>query len=364
MYTLSQDFLLAAEALEKERNISKIAFVQAICDAILAAYKKKNISESHDHVKSYFEEETMSIGIFAQLTVVDKVEEEYTQISLEEAKGYLSDVQLGEMVEVDVTPEDFTEYGRIAIQVAKQIIKQRLNEEERKLLQQEYEALKGRVIVGQISRVEQRMDGVGQDVLINLGRVDGIMPPREQIPGHNYKKGERIKVYISDFREHNRRSSIIASQTDEELLLELFRVEVPEIDDGIIEVTAKARIPGRRAKIAVRTTNSDIDPIGACIGSRGSRIQNIITELYNEKIDVIPWSEDPVEFISYALSPTQISEIALYDGQKALVVVPDDQLSLAIGKQGQNVKLASKLTGWKLDIRGESNKDEAPSDNR
>ena len=161
-------------------------------------------------------------------------------------------------------------------------------------------------------------------------------------------------------QERNRRPALIVSQAHEELLMEMFRLEVPEIDEGIVEIVAKARIAGHRSKIAVKSNNSDVDPIGACIGARGSRIQNIITELYNEKIDIIPWSDDPVEFISYALSPTQISQIALYDNFKALIVVPDDQLSLAIGKGGQNVKLASKLTGWRLDIRAEKDVETPP----
>lgn len=355
MYSLGEEFLLAADKIAAERNISKEAFIQAICDALLAAYKKKNPQQATGNLKTYFEEETASIGIFTLLTVTDNVTDENTEISLEEAQEYLSDVQLGEVVEVDITPDDFMEYGRIAIQTAKHIVKQKLNEEEKKLLYQEYETLRHRVVVGQVSRTEERVDGRGKDVFVDLGRVEGIIPPSEQIKNYTYKKGSRLRVYVSDCREYNRRTAIIVSQAHEELLVELFRLEVPEIDEGIIEIVAKARIPGSRAKIGVKSNNPDVDPIGACIGSRGSRIQNIINELGSEKIDIIPWSEDPIEFISYALSPTQISEIALYDDQKALVVVPNDQLSLAIGKGGQNVKLASQLTRWKLDIRSEEN---------
>jgi transcription termination/antitermination protein NusA len=353
MYSLGPEFLAATEKLEQERNIPRDAFVKAICDAILAAYKKKVPGHNIDGVKTVFQEEGCQVGIFAPLTVTETVENEYTQISLDEAKEVLEDVKLGEVLEVDVTPEDFAEYGRIAAQAARQIMKQRLGEEEKRLMRQEFDVRKHQMVVGQVSRIEERQDGA-QDIIIDLGRIEGIMPPKEQIPGQEYKRGQRIRVFVSDFQEKGRRMMIVVSQAHEELLTELFRLEVPEIEEGIVEIVAKARIPGRRSKIAVRSTNRDVDPIGACIGARGARIQNISSELHNEKIDVIPYSEDPIEFISYALSPTQIAQIALYDDQRALVIVPDDQLSLAIGKAGQNVKLASRLTGWKIDIRSEN----------
>ena len=353
MYNLSSDFMQAAEVMERERNIPKEAFIQAICDSILAAYKKKVPVHNTDGVKTVFEEETCEIGIFAPLVVSETVENEFLEISLEEAKEVLEDVQIGEIVEVDVTPEDFSEYGRIAAQSARQMMRQRLGEEEKKLIRQEYETLKHQMVVGQITRLEERYDG-SRDIIIDLGRVEAVMPFREQLPNQEYQKGQRLRTYVSGCEERNRRLVIIVSQTHTELLAELFKLEVPEIEEGIVEIIAKARIAGRRAKIAVRSNNRDVDPIGACIGSRGSRIQNVSMELSNEKIDIVPWSEDPIEFISYALTPTQISQIALFDDERALVIVPDDQLSLAIGKGGQNVKLATRLTGWKLDIRSES----------
>lgn len=359
MYSLGPEFMVAAEKLEQERNISKDAFVRAICDAVLAAYKRKVPGHNIDGVKTVFQEESVSIGIFAPLTVVEKVSNEFTEISLEEARVVLDDVQLGEVLEVDVTPEDFSEYGRIAAQAARQIMRQRLSEEEKKLLRNEFDQRKNTMVVGQVTRIEERQDG-SQDVIVDLGRIEGIMPPKEQIAGHEYKKGQRVRVFVSDFQERNKRMTIVVSQAHEELISELFKLEIPEVEEGVVEIVSKARIPGKRTKVAVRSNNPDVDPIGACIGSRGARIQNISTELYNEKIDVIPWSEDPIEFISYALSPTQILQIALFDDNRALVVVPDDQLSLAIGKGGQNVKLASKLTGWKLDIRSEKDAGKAP----
>jgi N utilization substance protein A len=352
MYSFGPEFMLAAEKLEEERNISKEAFINAICDAVLAAYKRKVPGHNIEGVKTVYNEEGSQIGIFAPLTVVEEVTNEYTEISLQEAKLVLDDVQADEVLEVDVTPEDFSEYGRIAAQAARQIMRQRLSEEEKRLLRVEFDARKNKMVVGQIIRVEERQDG-GVDLIVDLGRIEGLMPPKEQIPGFEYKRGQRVRVFVSDFQERNKRMTIIVSQAHEELVSELFKLEVPEIEDGTVEIVSKARIPGKRSKVAVRSNNSDVDPIGACIGSRGARIQNISSELYNEKIDVIPWSEDPIEFISYALSPTQISQIALFDDNRALVVVPEDQLSLAIGKGGQNVKLASRLTGWKLDIRSD-----------
>ncbi|HEY9886294.1 MAG TPA: transcription termination factor NusA [Vampirovibrionales bacterium] len=353
MYTLGPEFLVAAEKLETERSISQEAFIQAICDAILAAYKRKVPGHNVDGVKTVFQEDTAQIGIFAPLTVVEEVENEYTQIGLDEAREVLDDVSTGEILEVDVTPEDFSEFGRIAAQAARQMMKQRLGEEEKRLLRDEFDLIKGTMVVGQVARIEERPD-YGFDVIVDLGRIECLMPPREQIPFHDYKKGQRVRVYVSDFYDRNRRMSIIVSQSHDELVTELFKLEVPEVEEGIVEIVAKARAAGKRSKVAVRSNNPDVDPIGACIGSRGVRIQNISSELFSEKIDVIPWTEDPIEFISYALSPTQISEIALYDDNRALVVVPDEQLSLAIGKGGQNVKLATKLTGWKLDVRPES----------
>lgn len=344
--------MVAAETLERERSISRDAFIGAICEAVLAAYKRKVPGHNVDGVKTVFSEETNEIGIFAALSVVEKVENEFTEIALEEAKEVIEDVKIGEVLEVDVTPEDFNEYGRIAAQAARQILRQKLNEEEKKLLRQEFELRKNRVIVAEVVRLEERQDE-SFDVVVDIGRMEAVIPPREQLIGHEYKKGQRLRVYVLDFTERNRRMTIIVSQAHEELLNELFRLEVPEIEEGIVEIVARARAAGKRSKVAVRSSNPDVDPVGACIGARGARIQNIVSELYGERIDIVPWSEDPIEFISYALSPTQISQIGLYDDFRALVVVPEDQLSLAIGRGGVNVKLASKLTGWKLDVRSE-----------
>lgn len=353
MYSFGEEFKQTLELLEEERNIKQDVFIEALCDAILAAYKKKHPSvKQNEGIKTMFDKDTCSIGIFSPLTVVEEVTDSAIEISLTEAQSFIEDIKLGEEVEVDVTPVDFSEYGRLSANVARQIVRQKLNEEEKRKVYDAFDKVKHTILVGQVTRVEDRIDG-GNHVVVDLGNIEGLIPPKLQIRNHRYRVGERVRVYVQEIQDQNKSISIIVSQTHEALLLELFRLEIPEIDDGIIEIVNMAREAGRRAKIAVRTNESDVDPIGACIGARGSRIQNIIAEIGSEKIDIVPYSEDPVEFISYALSPTQISEIALFGDDTALVVVPEDQLSIAIGKGGQNVKLASRLTGWKLDIKSE-----------
>lgn len=346
----------AAEQLESERNIPRQVFINAICDAILAAYKRKVPDHNVDGVHTQFDETTGEIGIFAPKVIVESVTNEYREIAFDEAKELLPDVELGEILEIDVTPDDFAEYGRIAAQAAKQIMTQRLREAEKDLIKQEFTGRQGTMMTGQIKRIEILNNGK-PNLVIDLGRFEGHVPPREQLPGETYKVGSRIRVYIKELRESGRVPTVVVSHTHEELVKEMFELEVPEIDDGTVEIKAIAREAGYRTKIAVHSNDSDIDPVGACIGSRGARIQNVVNELKNEKIDVVRYSADPIDFISNSLSPARITTVALYNdpaGKRAEVIVPDDQLSLAIGKNGQNVRLAAKLTGWKIDIRSES----------
>jgi N utilization substance protein A len=233
---------------------------------------------------------------------------------------------------------------------------QRLREAEKDLVKQEFVGRQGTMMTGQIKRIEILNNGK-PNVVVDLGRFEGHMPPREQLPGETYRVGSRVRVYVKELKDSGRIPVVIVSHTNEELVREMFELEVPEIDDNTVEIKAIAREAGFRTKIAVHSNDGDIDPVGACIGSRGSRIQNIVSELKNEKIDIIRWSNDPVDFISNALSPARITTVALYDdpaGKRAEVMVPDDQLSLAIGRNGQNVRLAAKLTEWKIDIRSES----------
>src|SRR3989338_7133436 len=356
MYKIGPQLLEAAEQLENERNIPKQVFINAICDAILAAYKRKVPDHNVDGVHTQFDEVTGEIGIFAPKTIVEAVTNEYREIAFDEAKELLPDVELGEILELDVTPDDFAEYGRIAAQAAKQIMTQRLREAEKDLIKQEFVGRQGTMMTGQIKRIEILNNGK-PNVVVDLGRFEGHIPPREQLPGETYKVGSRIRVYVKELRESGRVPTVVVSHTNEELVREMFELEVPEIDDGTVEIKSIAREAGYRTKIAVHSNDADIDPVGACIGSRGARIQNVVSELKNEKIDVIRWSPDPIDFISNALSPARITTVALYDdpaGRRAEVIVPDDQLSLAIGKNGQNVRLAAKLTEWKIDIRSET----------
>ena len=355
MYKIGAQLLEAAEQLENERNIPKQVFINAICDAILAAYKRKVPDHNVDGVHTQFDEVTGEIGIFAPKTIVETVTNEYREISIAEAKELLPDIELGEILEIDVTPDDFAEYGRIAAQAAKQIMTQRLREAEKDLVKQEFTGRQGTMMTGQIKRIEILNNGK-PNVVVDLGRFEGHIPPREQLPGETYKVGSRIRVYVKELREAGRIPTVIVSHTHEELVKEMFELEVPEIDDGTVEIKAIAREAGYRTKIAVHSNDADIDPVGACIGSRGARIQNVVGELRNEKIDIIRYSQDPIDFISNSLSPARITTVALYDdpaGRRAEVMVPDDQLSLAIGKSGQNVRLAAKLTEWKIDIRSE-----------
>ena len=356
MYKIGVQLLEAAEQLESERNIPKHVFINAICDAILAAYKRRVPDHNVDGVHTQFDDSTGEIGIFAPKTVVEAVTNEHREIAIAEAKELLPDVELNEILEIDVTPEDFAEYGRIAAQAARQIMTQRLREAEKDLIKQEFVGRQGTMMTGQIKRIEILNNGK-PNVVVDLGRFEGHIPPREQLPGETYKVGSRIRVYVKELKESGRVPTVIVSHTNEELVREMFELEVPEIDDGTVEIKSIAREAGYRTKIAVHSNDTDIDPVGACIGSRGARIQNVVNELRNEKIDVIRWSSDPIDFISNSLSPARITTVALYDdpaGRRAEVIVPDDQLSLAIGKNGQNVRLAAKLTEWKIDIRSES----------
>lgn len=356
MYKIGAQLLEAAEQLENERNIPKQVFINAICDAILAAYKRRVPDHNIDGVHTQFDEVTGELGIFAPKTIVETVTNEHREISFDEAKELLPDVELGEILEIDVTPDDFAEYGRIAAQAARQIMTQRLREAEKDLVKQEFVGRQGTMMTGQIKRIEILNNGK-PNVVVDLGRFEGHIPPREQLPGETYKVGSRIRVYVKELREAGRVPTVIVSHTNEALVKELFELEVPEIDDGTVEIKAITREAGYRTKIAVHSNDADVDPVGACIGSRGARIQNVVGELKNEKIDIIRWSQDPIDFISNALSPARITTVALYDdpaGRRAEVIVPDDQLSLAIGKNGQNVRLAAKLSEWKIDIRNES----------
>ena len=331
----------ATEQLEKEKGITKEVVLDSLCDAMVTAYKKHVRTKESSNLEAEIDEETCEIGIFRTKQIVEVVEDPNLQISLEEA-----DAEIGDEIKIEVTPDNF---GRIAAQSAKQVITQRIREAERKIILDEYLDKKGTLVTGIIQRVESR------NVIINIGKTEAIMPAREQIRGEYYKPNNRIRVYVVDVRETQRLPQVIVSQKHPKIVQELFELEVPEIEDGLVEIKSISRDAGFRTKIAVWSNDPEVDAVGACIGPRGSRIQTIVNELKNEKIDIVRYSPDPVEYIVNALSPAQIVSVDILnddeESKEALVVVPDDQLSLAIGRDGQNVKLAHRLTGWKIDIK-------------
>lgn len=339
----------AAEQFEREKGISKEVLVSSLCDALVAAYKKHIKDKDATNVEAILDETTGEIGVFRTKVVVQDVENEDLEISLASAKEIDEDVEIDDEVKIEVTPENF---GRVAAQSAKQVITQRIREAERKMVLDEFMSKKGTLITGIIQRRTER------SVIVNIGKTDAIMPSREQIPSEYYKPGNRIRVFVLDVKETSRLPQVIVSQAHAEIVRELFELEVPEIEDGIVEIKSIAREAGFRTKLAVWSNDPSVDSVGACIGPRGTRIQTIVSELKNEKIDIVRYSEDPVEYIVNALSPARIISVDILadeeDRKEAFVIVPDDQLSLAIGREGQNVRLAHRLTGWKIDIKSES----------
>lgn len=341
----------ACEQLERERGISKEILIDSLCDAMVAAYKKHMHIKEATNIEAILDESSGEIGVFMTKVVVNEVEEEMEneQISLKDAKEIDEDVDVDDEVKIEVTPDQF---GRIAAQSAKQVITQRIREAERNLVLAEFMDKKGTLTTGIIQRVENR------NVIVNIGKTDAIMPQKEQIPGEFYKPGNRIRVFVLNVKETTRLPQVIVSHAHSEIVRELFELEVPEIEDGIVEIKSISREAGFRTKIAVSSNDPEVDSVGACIGPRGSRIQTIVGELKNEKIDIVRWSADPVEYIVNALSPARVVSVDILAdddySREVLVVVPDDQLSLAIGREGQNVRLAHKLTGWKIDIKNVS----------
>ncbi len=349
MIKIGSTFFEVCEELEQTKGISKEVIISSVCDAMVTAYKKHIKAKEATNVEAILVEESCEIGVFRNKVVVENVEDPDTEISLEDAKEFGDDVELEDEVKIDVTPEDF---GRIAAQSAKQVLTQRIREAERKMVLDEFMEKKGTLITGTIQRVE------GRNVIVSIGNSEAVMPQKEQIPGEYYKPGTRIRVFVLNVKDTPRQLQLIVSHAHAEIVRELFELEVPEIEDGIVEIKSIAREAGFRTKIAVASNDPEVDCVGACIGPRGSRIQTIIGELKNEKIDIVRYSDDPVEYIVNTLSPARVVSVDILAddeySKEALVIVPDDQLSLAIGRGGQNVRLAHKLTGWKIDIKSVS----------
>lgn len=348
----------ACEELERERGISKDDIIEALKDSMVAAYKRHLRIKEATNIEAILVEETSEIGIFRTKVVVNEISDPDTEISLDEAKEIDDEVEVDDEVKIEVTPEQF---GRIAAQTAKQVLTQRIRDAERNNILNEFLEKKGTLTTGIIQRVE------GRNVIVNIGKTDAIMPQREQIPGEYYKVGNRIRVFVLNVKETSRLPQVIVSHAHAEIVRELFELEVPEIEDGIVEIKSIAREAGYRTKLAVWSNDEEVDSVGACIGPRGSRIQTIVGELKNEKIDIVRWSPDPVEYIVNAIAPARVVSVDIMaddeDAHEAMVVVPDDQLSLAIGRDGQNVRLAHKLTHWKIDIKSVSQMEQAEAEN-
>ncbi|UWG98529.1 transcription termination factor NusA [Dehalobacter sp. DCM] len=341
---MNMEFIEAIHELEKEKGISTEILFEAIEAALISAYKK-NFS-SLQNVRVHIDRVNGEIKVYARKNIVEEVEDARTQIALEEAKKLDPNYVLDDVVEFEVTPRDF---GRIAAQTAKQVVVQRIREAERGMIYDEYINREGDIVTGIVQRYEQR------NVIVDLGKVEAVLPASEQNPGESYQPFERIKAYVVEVKKTTKGPQILLSRTHPGLIKRLFELEVPEIHDGIVEIKAVAREAGARSKIAVYSKDKNVDPVGACVGPKGSRVQNIVNELKGEKMDIINWSLDPIEFVSNALSPAKVLGVyPRYDDKVTLVVVPDYQLSLAIGKEGQNARLAAKLTGWKIDIKNET----------
>ena len=339
------EFLAALEQLEEERHISKDMLLETIENALLSAYRKNYGTTSN--VRVLIDPDEGQVLVLMRKDVVEFVEDDLTQISLEEAHDIDPRYEVGDYIEFQVTPSDF---GRVAAQTAKQVVVQRIREEERNQVLAEFKDRAGEVVTGYVSRKSD------DKIYINLDKAEGVLPFKEQVPGEHYNVRQRIKVYIVKVLDESKGPQVLVSRTRSELVKSLFESEVPEIQDGIVEIKGIARDPGSRTKIAVYSEDPNVDPVGACVGTRGTRVQSIVDELNGEKIDIVFWSEDPVELISSVLSPADVEEVIIEDEEQmtATVIVPDSQLSLAIGKRGQNVSLAAKVSKWKIDIKSHS----------
>lgn len=340
----SKEFLDALNLVAKEKGIDKEVVFEAI-EASLVSACKKNFGTSQN-IKVVIDRESGNVACYAQKTVASPVEDPQLEISLEMARVLNPNYVVGDVVDLEVTPKDF---GRISAQTAKQVVVQKFREAEREILFNQYITKEREVVTAIVQRKERR------NVIVQMGKIDAILSANEQIPGEQYNFMDRIKVYVLEVKQTTKGPQIFVSRTHPELVKRLFEREVPEVHDGTVEIKSIAREAGSRTKIAVYSKNENVDALGACVGQNGYRVNVIVSELGGEKIDVINWSEDPKEFIAAALSPSKVLEVALNEAeQSAKIVVPDHQLSLAIGKEGQNARLSAKLTGWRIDIKSET----------
>lgn len=342
---MNEEFILALNQLESEKGIKKDVVFEALEAALISSYKK-NFGMSNQNIVVDINKENGNIKIFKEMTVVDEVEDEDTEISLEDAEEISSKYKVGSIVRIEIDPMKF---GRIAAQTAKQVVIQKIKDAEKDIIYDDFIDREGELITGQVQRSSKGY------VFIDLGKSEGILPPNEQIKGEDYSHGNRYKMIILEVKKTPKGPQIILSRSHPNLIKRLFELEVPEIHDGIVEVFNISREAGSRTKIAVFSKSEDVDPLGACVGFKGARVKAILDSIGEEKIDIIIWDRDIDHFIANALSPSNVEKVFIDDSNKqALVVVPDYQLSLAIGKEGQNVRLAAKLTNWKIDIKSVS----------
>ncbi|MBI6546842.1 MAG: transcription termination/antitermination protein NusA [Cyanobacteria bacterium NC_groundwater_1444_Ag_S-0.65um_54_12] len=331
--------------IQREKGIAPDVLQESLEAALLAAYKK--MPTARENTIARIDLDRNEIQILERHQISEHVDNPVSQISLEEARQHRSDAEIGQILEIDVTPGP-SEMGRLAAGAFRQVLQQKTREAERKNIMEQYKAKEGETLIGQVQRKE------GRNLIVSFGKVEGVVPANEQVPGEQWKTGDRIKVYLVEVREGARGMQLLCSRAHAGLVHELFELEIPEILDGTVQIESIAREAGYRTKIAVRSRDKGVDPVGACVGARGGRIQSIVGELFNEKIDIIRWSENAGECIANALSPAKVSSVQLTGERSAKVIVPDSQLSLAIGREGQNVRLAAKLTGFKLDIKSET----------
>jgi len=342
----SKEMLLAMEELEKENGMEPGSLMEAIETALVTAYKR-DFDSTADNAKVVVDKKTGDYHVYVEKEVVEEVEDGNTQISLDDAKKINKSLVVGDTAQIEIMPKNF---GRIAAGTAKQVIIQKIREASREFLFNEFSDRKGEIVSGLIQKAD------GGIVVVDLGRLEGVMPLKEQVPTEKYHVNDKIRAYVLDVEKGAKGApQVIISRAHADFVRKLFELEIPEIYEGVIEIKSVSRDAGSRSKVAVYSPNENIDPVGSCVGQKGIRIQNIINELGGEKIDVIEWSEDPATFISAALLPAQVLAVDIKEEEKfAQVIVPDDQLSLAIGKSGQNARLAAKLTNWKIDIKSES----------
>jgi len=348
---MNADFMEALSLLEKERGISKEVLIDAVENALISAYRR-NYGTSNN-VRAEVDPETGEIQLFASKSVVEQVENPHSEISLENARLVNTLYEVGDVLEEEVKPKNF---GRIAAQTAKQVVVQRIREAERGVIYDEYVEKENEVLTAIVQRVEKG------GVYVELGKTDGLLAPNECIPGESFDANDRIKVYVLEVRKtnNNKGPQVLVSRTHPGLVKRLFELEVPEIQQGVVQVKSIAREAGFRTKVAVASNDPQVDPVGACVGQRGIRVERIVSELHNEKIDIIEWDSDSAVYIAKALSPAKVLMVYINEAEKAAkVIVPDNQLSLAIGKEGQNARLAAKLTGWKIDIKNQSQAEDA-----